>query len=465
MSAVFETDSYNASHKDMYPEGMTEGTVYIECRDNCKFDNLTFVGLQYIIKEHLMKEDLTKLDLDYAEKRWNMHGEPFPREGWERIKELGYFPIEIQAVAEGSWIPKGNVLIQIRSTDPLCFWLPAWLETLIDQIWYPIAVSTQDKMTKAMLIKYLEDTGCEDIENVIKFMLHDFGVRGCPCMRAAAIGGMGHLVNFSGTDNFPAIEFIKEFYMEEMAGYSIPASNHAVITAWGSDQEYEAFQNILDKYLKPGAIVACVSDSYDIYAAVTMWGTRFHDQIVNSGGRLVIRPDSGNPEHVLLRCFNILFKYFGYTTTSTGHKLLPHCVRMIWGDGLSPKIIDQILYFLMCNDIAAENIAFGMGSAMLQEVKRDDVSLACKLNEKVDNGVVVPVNKDPVTGHGKASKAGRQALVRCDGYIFTVKEDQIGGRENLLRVVYRNGELLIDEQFSLIRERANAIGHEYYGNI
>lgn len=464
MSMVFKTDSYNSSHYKMYPPGMTEASGYAECRANSDYENVSFFGLQYIIKKHLMENtDLKNLDIDYAEKRWNLHGEPFPRAGWERIKELGYYPIEIQAVPEGTWLPKDNVVLQMRSTDPLCYWLPTWFETQFDQLWYPIAATTQDKVTKAMLKKYLEDTGCENVEAVLPFMLHDFGYRGCTCYEQAAIGGAAHLVNFSGTDNFPALDMIRDYYHEDMAGFSIPASNHAVITSWGKDNEDKAFQNVLDQYLKPGAIVACVSDSYDIYRAVDAWGTKFHDQIVNSGGRLVIRPDSGNPENVLLACMNKLFKYFGYTTTKTGHRLLPDCVRMIWGDGLNKKIIDQTLYFLVSNDIAAENFAFGMGSAMLQELKRDTVSFAFKVNEKVDNGVREPVIKSPVTGRGKASKAGRQALVCCDGYTFSVPETQKGGRENLLRTVYKDGVLLIDEPFSVIKARANKVGHDYYG--
>lgn len=450
----------------MYPPGMTEGSGYIECRDNSEYENVSFFGLQYIIKRFLMQEDLTKLDIDYAEKRWNLHGEPFNRAGWERIKELGYYPIEIEAVPEGYWIPKGNVLMQMRSTDPLCYWLPTWLETKFVQLWYPTIVATRDKYNKFMLRKYLEETGCTRIEAVLPFMLHDFGYRGCPCDEAAAIGGAAHLTNFLGTDTFVACDFVRDYYGMEMAGFSIPASNHAVITAWGRDFEDEAFQNILDKYLKPGAIVACVSDSYDIYRAIDSWGNKFREQIMNSGGRLVIRPDSGNPENVLLACLNKLFKYFGYTLTPTGHKLLPDCIRMIWGDGLNPKAIDNILYYLASNGIAAENVAFGMGSAMLQEVKRDMISMAFKLNEKVDNGLRLPVQKSPVTGKGKASKPGRQALVTCDGYTFTIPESQLGKRKNLLRPVFRNGELLVNDNFEIIRKRANAKGFEdFYGVI
>jgi nicotinamide phosphoribosyltransferase len=463
---IFKTDSYNVSHDKMYSPDMIEASGYGECRDNCEFDNISFFGLQYILKKHLLSSDPSELDLDYAEARWNKHGEPFNRKGWEKIKDLGYYPVRIQAVREGSWIPKGNVLLQMQSTDPDCYWLPTWLETQFSQVWFPIAVGTRDKRCKSMLEHYLTVTGCEDIPAVLAFMLHDFGYRGCTCYEQAAIGGAAHLVNFLGTDTFPACDLIRDYYHEDMAGFSIPASNHAVITSWGKENESKAFKNVIDNYLKPDSIVACVSDSYDIYNAIDIWGTDHKKQIENSGGRLVIRPDSGNPEHVLLACMNKLFKYFGYEETNTGHKLLPNCVRMIWGDGLEPRTIDQVLYFLTSNDIAAENFAFGMGSGMLQDVRRDMVSFAFKVNEKVvEGGSRIPVNKSPVNCKGKASKAGKQALVNCDGFIFSVPEAQLGGRENLLEDIYIDGELLIDDTFENVRKRANEVKYEYFGIV
>jgi nicotinamide phosphoribosyltransferase len=462
---MFNTDSYNSSHFQMFPPGTTEISGYIEARNNSEFQNISFFGLQYFIKKYLMEPDLSNMDVHAAKMRWWSHGEPFPRKGWQKIKELGYYPIEIQAVPEGSWVPKGNVLIQIRNTDPDCYWLPTWLETQLVQIWYPIAVATQSKQTKAMLRSYLENTGCENIEGVLPFMEHDFGYRGCSCYEQASIGGAAHLTNFKGTDTFPALDLIKDYYNCEMAGYSIPASNHAVITSWGKENEENAFENVLNHFLIKDGVVACVSDSYDFYKALDTWGTRFKDRIMNSGGRLVIRPDSGTAETVTLKGLLKLLDYFGYTTTRTGHKLLPSCVRMIWGDGINPKTIDSVLYNLDSYNIAAENMVFGMGSALLQEVKRDQASIAFKVNERVTNGIRYPVNKEPVTGKGKASKAGRQALVNCDGYTFTLPETQLEGRKNLLRTVFKDGKLLIDDDFETIRTRTDQNKFEYYGVI
>lgn len=450
------TDSYNVSHFKMYEPGTTETSGYLEARSSSIYDNVSVFGIQYFIKKYLMEDDLTKLDLDRLQRRWEAHGEPFNREGWEHIKELGYFPVEIQAVPEGTWLPKDNVILQIVCTDPLCFWLPTWLETQFVQLWYPIGVATRSKYAKIMLYRYLKNTGCTDIPPVLAFMLHDFGFRACPGREAAQIGGAAHLTNFMGTDTFPALDMIDEYYHEEMAGFSIPASNHAVITSWKNEED--AFQNVLDEFLKEGKIVACVSDSYDYYNALNLWCTKYKDQIETSGGRLVVRPDSGSPVHLVSMSVKKLSEHFGFTINEKGYKVLPHCVRVIWGDGINPQKIDEVLYYLQGQGFAAENVVFGMGSGLLNEIKRDDMGIAFKVNERVTNGERIPVRKNPVTGKGKASKAGRQALIKCDGYYFTIPEEQLGSRHNLLRTVYKDGVLMVDESFQTIRERANEEG-------
>lgn len=457
---IFNSDSYNGCHFRLYEPGTVETSCYLEARASSKFDNLSIFGIQYFIKKYLMEEDLSKMDIDRAERMWTNHGEPFNREGWEKIKELGYYPIEIQAVPEGTWLPKDNVILQMRSTDPDFYWLPTWMETQFVELWYPIGVATRSKYAKIMLYRYLKDTGCTDISAVLPFMLHDFGFRACACREMAKIGGAAHLTNFMGTDTFTALPMIEDYYHSQNVGFSIPATNHAVITSWKN--EMDAFRKVLAEFLVAGKIVACVSDSYDYYNALNLWCTEFKEQIENSGGRLVLRPDSGNPVHLVTMTVRKLSEHFGYTVNEKGYKVLPHCVRVIWGDGINPAKVDEVLYYLQANGFAAENVIFGMGSALLNEIKRDDVGVALKLNERVTNGERIPVRKNPVTGKGKASKAGRQALIKCDGYYFTVPEEQLGCRQNLLRTVYKDGVLLIDEDFETIRTRTNEEGFGDY---
>lgn len=462
------TDSYNGSHYKLYPNGTTEVSGYFEARSNSEFQNISFFGMQYFLKEYMceLAGHLSVADLELAEKSWNRHGLPFNLEAWEILQDEfdGYLPVEIQAVPEGSWIPKGNVLAQMRNTDPRFPWLTTWLETmLVQNLWYPCTVATISKEVKIMMKQYLRDTGCENVDQVLPFMLHDFGFRGASSFETACKGGAAHLTNFLGTDTFAALDFIETYYTDwnnskddVSNGFSIPASNHAVITSWGGpEHEDAAFQNLLDQYLAPGKTVACVSDSYNLWRAIDSFGTKFKDQIVNSGGRLVVRPDTGNPVEITLLAIERLMKHFGYTVNSKGYRVLPSCIRLIWGDGIKPASIEQVLHALKISNIAAENITFGMGSGLLQEVNRDMGNFAFKVNEIVVDGIRRPVSKNPATGVVKASKAGRQALVMHMGEYWTVPESGLGNRQNLLRTVYKDGEILIDEYFSIIRERAN----------
>lgn len=453
------TDSYKVSHWLLYPPKMTEVSAYIESRQSGIFDDIHFFGLQYLIQRYLC--NLEGLDLDEAERSWTLHGLPFNRAGWEYIKDLGYLPIEIQAVPEGSWIPKGNVLVQIKNTDPNCSWLPTWIETmLIQNVWYMSTVGTVSKQIRILLKRALELTGCEDIENVLNYMLHDFGFRATSGYEHAMHGGAAHLsTGFRGTDTAAALRLLRDFYGEPSAGESIPALEHSTVMTW--EREYDAYDNALDKFLKPGKTVACVSDTTDLFKVVEeVWCGYQKDRIMNSGGRVVVRPDSGNATFISDKVITMLLDGYGYTTTRTGYKLLPNCIRTIWGDGINADKIEEVLWFMMGHEIAAENICFGMGSALLQEVWRDEGSFAMKVNEEILDGKRRPLSKNPKTGRGKASKAGRQALVRCDEFLMTMPESEMEHRPNLLRPVFRNGKLLIYENLKTIRNRANRCGFD-----
>ena len=460
---MYDTDSYNDSHYLMYPDNTQSISGYMEPRSNSIFNRVMFFGLQYYIKEYLLdiEDQMTQKNVLKAERAWNAHGLPFNRTAWEALRDDldCKLPVEIQAVAEGSWVHKDNVVIQMQSTDEQFFWLPTWLETTLVQNWFPCTVATSDKDLKLVIEDYLIKTGCENIDAVLPFMVHDFGFRGASSYETACIGGAAHLVNFMGSDTFPAILFINEYYSkladsERMWGYSIPASNHAVITAWGKPKEFDAYQHIINTFLKEGKLVACVSDSYDFWAAIDAWGTQFRAQIIKSGGRLVVRPDSGDPVDISVQALLKLMGYFGYTLTKTGFKLLPNCIRLIWGDGTNPAIIERVLRAMADNGLAAENIVFGMGAALLQKVDRDMCIFAFKINEEIVNGKCMAVNKNPVTGRGKASKPHRLALVIRDGRYVTIPEAELGNEENQLLTVFKNGELLIDWDFEEIRERA-----------
>lgn len=451
---ILNTDSYKSSHYRQYPPGTRFVSSYVESRGG-DYPNIVFFGLQMFIKDYLLKP-VTAAMLDEAEAVLGAHGVPFNRPGWQYIVDAhgGYLPLHIQAMPEGMVTEPGQVMMQIVNTDPECFWLTSYLETMILRAaWYGTTVATRSYACKQLIARYLKETGA-DLSG-LDFKLHDFGARGVSSFESAAIAGLAHLVNFKGTDTLSAVLAAKRYYNESgMPGYSIPAAEHSTITAWGREREADAYQNMLNQFIGPDKLVAVVSDSYDLWQALDLWGTRFKRQIMESGGRLVVRPDSGDPVEVVLKTVQKLEQHFGSETVN-GYRLLHSAVRVIQGDGVNIKSIGLILENLKQHGYSADNLAFGMGAGLLQKLDRDTLKFAMKASAICIADTWQDVYKDPVTDPGKQSKRGRLALVQnADGRLKTIREVELGGRENLLRSVYRNGELLIDEKLSEVRSRA-----------
>lgn len=464
---LLNTDSYKASHWLQYPPGTDATFFYVESRGGL-YDRTVFFGLQAILKQYLSKP-ITHAEVDAARDLFSAHGLPFNEEGWRYIVDQhhGLMPIRIRAVPEGTVVPVHNALMTIESTDPQAFWVPSYLETMLLRIWYPVTVATTSWHAKQTIRRYLELTS-DDPEGQLPFKLHDFGSRGVSSVESAAIGGAAHLVNFLGTDTVSALLFAQAFYHEPMAGYSIPAAEHSTITSWGRENEVEAYRNMLAKFAKPGALVAVVSDSYDIYHAIRQhWGSTLRQQVVDSGATVVIRPDSGDPVTVVLQCLELLDEAFGHTMSAKGYKVLNH-VRVIQGDGVNPDSIRAILEHITTAGFAADNVAFGMGGALLQRLDRDTQKFALKCSAARVEGRWIDVYKDPVTDSGKQSKRGRLRLLRHREYgqFRTVPVPAEGdvmddfslplGFEDAMVTVWENGRLIQDDDLTAIRHRADA---------
>ncbi len=456
---ILNTDSYKVSMFKQYPAGTTGVYSYIESRGG-RYDRTVFFGLQAFIKEYLL-DPITQSDIDIADEILTAHGEPFNRAGWQYIldKHSGYLPVVIRAVPEGTVVSVKNVLATIENTDPECFWLTTWLETaLLRAIWYPTTVATQSWHIRKLILEYLEKTGDPTL---IDFKLHDFGARGVSSLESAGIGGAAHLVNFSGTDTISAVLYARQYYNAGVAGFSIPAAEHSTITSWGRDREVDAYANMVDNFAKPGSIFAVVSDSYDIFnAAGALWGEALREKVIASGATVVIRPDSGDPVDVNRRLIEILGEKFGYTVNSKGFKVLNH-VRIIQGDGINELMVRSILACLMTMGWSADNIAFGMGGALLQQLDRDTQKFAMKCSSVCINGEWVDVMKDPVTDKGKISKPGRVSLWRSGGELISSVtapkgwyDRAIGPFVEILETVYLNGKLVKEISFQEVRENS-----------
>jgi nicotinamide phosphoribosyltransferase len=453
---ILDVDSYKASHWLQYPPHTTAMYSYLESRGG-KYPVTVFFGLQYILKQYLA-HPIEPWMVEEAATFFAAHGVPFNHEGWRYIAEdlKGRLPVRIKAVPEGSIVPIHNVLVTIESTDPKTFWLVSWLETLLLRVWYPTTVATQSWHLKQRIYKALVQTAdAPDAE--ISFKLHDFGARGVSSCETSGIGGMAHLVNFSGSDTVQGVLYANHYYHHPMAAYSIPAAEHSTITAWGREGEAQAYQNMLDQFAKPGALVAVVSDSYDLWNAVDhLWGDRLRQAVIDSGATVIIRPDSGNPVEIVGKVLQRLDARFGSTLNGKGYKVLNH-VRVIQGDGVNEDSISEILNRIEQLGFSGTNVAFGMGGALLQKLNRDTQQFAIKCSEVTVAGEAIAVYKDPITDPGKASKRGRLALIKTEAGYQTVAASSQAAQLDQLAVVFENGYILQEQTFDAVRQRTGAV--------
>lgn len=452
------TDSYKVSHYKQYPPNTTSVYSYFESRGG-EFPSTTFFGLQYYLKKYLSTR-VTQADIneacDFFDAHFGQEG-VFNRKGWEHIvnKHGGRLPVRIKAVPEGTVVPNRNVLMTIENTDPECYWLTNWLETMLVQVWYGSTVASQSRHMKKTLLDFLHRTGDPSL---IDFKLHDFGYRGVSSIETAGVGGAAHLVNFKGTDTVAGLTTARDYYGSPMAGFSIPAAEHSTITSWGLENEVDAFRNMLTAY--PTGLVAVVSDSRDIFAACSdLWGNQLKDEVLNRDGVLVVRPDSGDPPTVVVKVLQALANAFGGEYNDKGYLVLNPKVRAIQGDGIDPEMLTKILEATTANKLSADNIAFGSGGGLLQKLNRDTLKFAFKCSSVVVDGEQRDVYKDPITDTGKSSKRGRLKLTTtagAHGPVFaTVAESDPG--DDLLQTVYENGEVVKEYDFEDVRRNAERI--------
>lgn len=459
---LLNTDSYKTSHFLQYPPGTTIVSSYIESRPRSdQDDDLVFFGLQMFILEYLNTQ-ITRKDIREAKEVCEAHGVPFNEEGWTYILEThgGYLPLLIEALPEGTVHQPGVPMVQVRNTDPMVPWLTSYMETaLLRAVWYPSTVATKSRNAKKIIMKFLKLTS-DDPEGQINFKLHDFGARGVSAFEQAGIGGAAHLVNFMGTDTLSGVVFARKYYnATAMPGFSIPAAEHSTITSWGRDGEKAAYANMLEAF--PTGLVAVVSDSYDYKNAVdNLWGKELRQQVLDRDGTLVIRPDSGDPSEMILYALESLGESYGYTTNSKGFKVLNPKVRLIQGDGIDLFSMERILQDMHFQGWSADNVAFGMGAGLLQQVNRDTLRFAMKASARCGLDGWTEVFKDPKTDPGKASKRGIQQVYLNDGDLEVAHtQAPIEDDHNLLQPVYvmREGmdwPEIVTTTFDDIRDRA-----------
>lgn len=458
MSIILQTDSYKMNHWNQYPPGTEKVSSYLEARQGAQFPETQFFGLTPLLRK--LEEPVTIEQVNEAREIAKKHfGSEalFNYEGWRYIAENlhGQLPLEIRAVDEGSVVPVSNVLMTVENTDPKCFWLTNYVETLLSHVWYPSTVATLSYHVKQLIKEALDATS--DSTAGLDFMLHDFGCRGASSMESAAIGGLAHLVNFSGTDTVPALVAAKEFYNADVPAFSVPATEHSIMTAEGRGGEKGVVARLLKEY--PTGVLSVVGDSYNIYNFVEQFVCKdFKEQILARDGVFVIRPDSTNdrhrtPEDQIVWILDTLASSGLSHPNSKGYQTLNPKIRVLWGDGLDFKGIQSILTVLKFKGWSADVIAtFGMGGGLLQKVNRDTQRFAFKCSAQLRDGKWVDVVKDPVGGN-KTSKAGRLTLLHDGTKYLTVPYDPKA--VDRLRLRYIDGHEWNTPTFDQVRANAN----------
>lgn len=478
---ILLSDAYKYSHPKFYTAGMTKLVSYMESRGG-KFAEMVFYGLQLYLKKYLegiaiLPEEVDEA-YDYLGTKLGVFGrdDVFDRSKFDYIVEHhgGKLPVRISALPEGTVVGTHNVMMMIESLDPNCAWLVNFLESLLLQIWYPITVATLSREVKKVITKNFRECtsyGESEIQAMVEFVLNDFGFRGVSSVESAKHGGSAHLVNFMGSDNVSAGKLVCDYYNTDIIySKSIIATEHSIMTLRGEKGELRMMRDLLIN--NPIGLVACVSDSYDIFRACKdYWGGELRDLILArpADSPLIIRPDSGHVTRTLIEIFNILFDKFGYTTNEKGYKVLPPQVRVIQGDGVNFESIGEIYAILKEAKISPENLALGMGGKLLQaDLNRDTQAFAFKgcfaiIDGEESNMIKSPTEMDKDGNFVKSFKKSKPGMLKAyrdeNGEIRTITSLEPGFAEkvNILQEVFNYGVLVNECKYESIRELA-AIG-------
>lgn len=390
------------------------------------------------------------------------------------LHSLGYLPLEVKALPEGTLVPVRVPMATVENTDSRFFWLTNYVETLWScEVWHSATAATVARQYRELLDAYaLETTG--SVAGV-EFQAHDFSIRGMTSVESAAKSGAAHLLSFAGTDNIPGILYLERYYKanvdKELVGTSIPATEHSVMCAYGQDELASYRRLITEVY--PTGFVSIVSDTWDLWKVLTEVVPALKDAIMARDGRVVIRPDSGDPVQIICGVMEtkltgcgpddkgvveLLWETFGGTVNAQGYKVLDPHVGTIYGDSITPERAQKICERLKRAGFASTNVVFGVGSYTYQYHTRDTFGFAMKSTWCRVDGVSVPIFKDPATDKSKVKKSlkGRVAVVQHGvGELRVVDgldEETEKQYDSLLRTVFRNGVVHHTQTLREVRE-------------
>ena len=493
--ATLLCDFYKISHREQYPPGTEIVYSTWTPRSNHYHPTANAVvvfGLQAFVKKYLIEyfnqnffeRPVNEVLSEYRRVIMHTLGIKFP--STDHLKELhmlGYLPIKIRALHEGTMVPIRVPMLTIQNTDARFFWLTNFLETLLSaELWLPSTSATIAKEYRDILVQWAEYTGGDP--SFISFQGHDFSMRGMACVEAAASSGAGHLLSFVGTDTIPAICHLEQYYHadieNETVGTSIPATEHSVMCAGGyGDREYRTYRRLITE-IYPSGMVSIVSDTWNLWDCVDLIIRDLKDEIMARDGRVVIRPDSGDPVKIICGdetasnriakkgMVEALWDIFCGTKTDRGFKVLDPHIGVIYGDSITLDRCERICAGLAAKGFASTNVVLGIGSYTYQYNTRDTFGFALKSTMCVIDGEERKIFKDPVTDDGtKKSNTGIVAVVKRDDGILTCIDNLPFDHDakDKMRDVFVDGELLVDDSLLLIRSRMALNGILYKSQL
>ena len=482
-------DFYKADHRRQYPVG----TEYVYANFTPRSsrlakmlpdfdDKIVFFGLQGFIKHFLIEtwnegffnQPKAKVVAAYQRRMDNALGEgAVPVEHIETLHDLGYLPLKIKALPEGSRVNIKVPVLTIINTDPNFFWLTNYIETVLSaELWKSCTTASIAYEYKRLLTQYAEKTGAP--LDFVPVQGHDFSSRGMSGIYDAAQSGVGHLTSFIGTDSVASIDYAEEYYNATgIVGVSVPATEHSVMCMGSEESEIETFRRLICE-LYPAGVVSIVSDTWDFWRVITEFSVALKTEILkrqpNALGlaKVVFRPDSGDPVKIICGdpeaerdspaykgAVQCLWEIFGGTETAQGYKVLNERVGLIYGDSITLERAQNILKGLQAKGFASNNLVFGIGSYTYNYLTRDSFGFAVKATWGQVNGVGRELFKDPVTDSGVKKSAKGLLRVEQTENGFELFDQQNFEQENkgALQTVFENGQLVRECSLDQIRER------------
>lgn len=488
MNALFLTDGYKTGHHMQYPENTEEVYSNLTARSNkhaprgC--EHVVSAGQQFLVRwlkeyfdENFFKRDKAEVCEEMQREMQMYLGAPYSILHFQQLHDLGYLPIEVKALPEGVEVPIRVPILTIKNTLSGFYWITNYLESIISAtLWQVVTSATIALRYKRILTEFAVQTDSRSIE-FVNFQGHDFSMRGMGGLSSVMMSGIGHAFSFSGSDSLPVIHAMRKYYdAKDFVIGSVNATEHSVMCAGTKRDELGTFKRLMEVH--PEGILSIVSDTWDLWRVVTEFLPALKKEILKRDGKIVIRPDSGNPVDIICGTLphheyphydrisfeqagvvELLWDVFGGTTNDQGYKVLDPHIGAIYGDSITPDVAGNMCARLAEKGFATTNVVLGIGSYTYQYNTRDTFGMAMKATSVVVDGERRDIFKDPVTDDGtKKSAKGLLKVSRISGayrLIDQVSEDE--EKQGELKTIFKDNVFYNQTTLEEVRGRMDEI--------